>query len=172
MTIFIVIALALLTVTFFYIGLLSRRKQVESGPVRPLDLSAFHTLVDRADEAFLREKLPPTEFFRLKRLRIRVTWNYVRRISDNSIVVLRLAGLTRQDPDPQVAQTAIELADRATHIRMVCLVAFSKLAMEFVFPYMQLTPATLAPKYESLRETLLHLRSLHPQDVAPLAAAI
>jgi len=171
MTIFIVIALALLTVTFFYIGLLSRRKQVESGPLRPLDLSAFHTLMDRTDEAFLREKLPPTEFFRLKRLRIRVTWNYVRRFSDNAAVILRLAGL-RQNPDPEVAQTAGELADLATHLRMACLVAFSKLAMEFVFPYMQLTPATLAPKYESLRETLLHLRSLHPQDVAPLAAAI
>ena len=170
MTIVLVIALALLTITLFYVGLRSRRKHVASRPIQPLDLSAFHTLIDRDDEAFLRERLPRSEFFRLKRLRIRVTWKYVHRISDNSAVVLRLAGMTRQDPDPQVAETAVQLADLATTIRMQCFVAFAKLAVEFMLPSMQLTPAMLAPRYESLRANLSRLRSLHPQ--APLAAAI
>ena len=166
----IVIVLALLTVTFFYLGLRSRRKHVASRPIQPLDLGAFHTLMDRDDEAFLRERLPRKEFFKLKRLRIRVTWKYVRRISDNSAVVLHVAGVTRQDPDPQVAETAAQLADLATNIRMQCLIAFAKLTMEFMLPSMQLTPAVLAPKYESLRANLSRLRSLHPQ--APVAAAI
>ena len=170
MTIVLVIVLALLTITLFYVGLRSRRKHIASRPVQPLDLSAFHTLMDRDDELFLRERLPSREFFRLKRLRIRVTWKYVHRISDNSAVVLRLAGMTRQDPDPQVAEAAIQLADIATNIRMQCLVAFAKLTVEYALPSMQLTPAMLAPKYESLRANLMYLRSLHPQ--APVAAAI
>ena len=170
MTIILVIVVALLAIALFYLGLRSRRKHVASQPVQPLDLSAFHTLMDRDDEAFLREKLPRNEFFRLKRLRIRVTWKYVRRISDNSAVVLRLAGMTRQDPDPQVVETAVQLTDLATTIRMQCLIAFAKLSVEFALPSMQLTPAMLAPKYESLRANLMRLRTLHPQ--APLAAAI
>jgi hypothetical protein len=167
MTIVLVIVLALLTITLFYVGLRSRRKHFESRPIQPLDLNAFHALMDRDDETFLRERLPRKEFFRLKRLRVRVTWKYVRRISDNSAVVLRLAGMTRQDPDPKVAETAVQLADLATHIRAQCLIAFAKLAVEFALPSVQLTSAMLAPKYESLRQNLMLLRSLHPQ--APLA---
>src|SRR5215471_6314501 len=169
-TIIVVVALALLALTLFYVGLRSRRKHAFDRPVRPLDLTAFYTLLDRDDEVFLREKLSRKQFFRLKRLRIRVTWKYVRRIADNSAVVLRLAGVNRQDPDPQVAEAALQLADLATNIRMQCLVAFAKLTVEYALPSMQLTPAMLAPKYESLRANLMHLRSLHPQ--APVAAAI
>lgn len=171
-TIILTIVLALLALTFFYLGVRSRRKQAATRPVRQLDLSAFHTLMDRDDEAFLRERLSRREFFQLKRLRIRVTWKYVRRISDNSAVVLRLAGMTRQDPDPKVVEAAVQVADLAAHIRLQCLVAFVKLAMEFAFPSAQLTQAVLAPKYESLRQNLSRLGSLHPQDVAPLASAI
>ena len=171
-TIIVVIVLALLALALFYVGFRSRRKQAANRPVRPLDLTAFYTLLDRDDEAFLREKLSRRQFFQLKRLRIKVTWKYVRRIADNSATVLRLAALTRLDPDPNVAQAAAEVADLATHIRVQCLVALAKLAAEFAFPSMQLTPAVLAPKYESLRQNLSRLGSLHPQDVAPLASAI
>ena len=172
MTIILVVVLAALALTLFYVGLRSRRKQAATRPVRQLDLTSFHALLDRDDEAFLRERLPRTQFFHLKRLRIRVTWKYVRRIADNSAVVLRLAGMTRQDPDPKVAEAALQVVDLATHIRLQCLVAFAKLAVEFAFPSVQLTQAVLAPKYESLRENLLRLGSLHPQDLAPLASAI
>jgi hypothetical protein len=127
--------------------------------------------MDRQDEAFLRQRLPRGEFYHLKRLRIGVTWKYVNRISDNSAAVLHFVGMTRQDPDPNVAETAAQLADLATQIRMQCLVAFAKLAAEFVFPSMQLTQAMLAPKYESLQQNLSRLRALHPQGVTQLASA-
>jgi hypothetical protein len=170
MTILLVIILALFALALFFAAVRSRRKQVAALSIQPLDLNAFHTLMDRDDETFLSERLPRKEFFRLKRLRIRVTWKYMRRIFDNSAVVQRLAGMTRQDPDPRVAETATQLAALATNIRMQCLIAFAKLTIEFALPSVQLSPAMLAPKYESLRQNLMLLRSLHPQ--APLAAAI
>jgi hypothetical protein len=171
-SVIIVVLLSLLTLTLFVVGLRSRRKQALNRGLRHLDLSAFHTLMDRDDEAFLRERLSRTQFFHLKRLRIRVTWKYVRRIADNSAVVMRTTSMWRQDPDVNVAETASESADLAAQIRVICLVAFAKLAAEYAFPSLQLTPAVLAPKYESLRQNLSRLGSLHPQDLAPLASAI
>jgi hypothetical protein len=165
----LVIALALLTVTLLIITLRSRRKKAE---VRPLDLSAFYAVLDREDEIYLRRKLPRREFSRLKRERIAVTWKYVTRMSDNSAAVLRLTSTALQDPDPKVAEAAAQTIDLATQIRTTCLIAFSKLAVEFTFPSMQLTPAVLAPKYESLRENVVRLGALHPRSLAPLPAII
>lgn len=168
-SIVVVILLSLLAITLFVVTLRARRKQVAE---KPLDLSAFRTLLDRDDEAFLRMKLSRDEFFRQKRLRIRVTWKYVRRIADNSAVAMRETSVWRQDPDVSVAEAAAETTDLAAQIRAQCLVAFAKLAIEFAFPAVQLTPAVLAPKYESLRQNLSRLGSLRPQNPAPLASAI
>jgi hypothetical protein len=159
-----VLALVLLAVTFW-----SRRKQAK---IRPLDLGAFYALVDREDEVFLRKRLSRREFSRLKRKKIGVMWQYVGRISDNSAAVLRLVGMARQNPDPKVAEAALQIVNLATQIRTQCLIAFSKLAVEFMFPSMQLTPAVLAPKYESLRENVVRLGALHPRDLASLPGAI
>jgi len=162
LSITIVVLLSLLAIMLFVVGYRSRRKQTAA---KPLDLTAFRTLMDRDDEAFLREKLSRAEFFHQKRLRIRVTWKYVRRIADNSAVVLRHVATS---PDPEVRQ----LEDLAAQLRMNCLVDFAKLALEFAIPSVQLTPAMLALKYESLRQNLSRLGRLHPQDLAPLASAM
>lgn len=173
-SIIVVALLSLLTITLLVVGLRSRQKQAANRGVRHLDLSAFRTLLDRDDEEFLREKLTRSEFSHLKRLRIRVTWKYVRRIADNSAFVMRETSMQRLDLDPNVnvAETAGQIADLAAQIRVQCVVAFAKLAVEFAFPSVQLTPAVLAPKYESLRQNLSRLGSLHPQGLAPLVAAM
>jgi hypothetical protein len=164
-----VTTLALLAVTLFVVALHGRAKKAE---VHPLDLTAFYSLLDREDELFLRQRLPRREFSRIKREKIAVTWKYVNRISNNSAVVLKDAGMARLDPDPKIAEAALQTVDLATQIRTQCLVAFSKLAVEFMFPSMQLTPAVLVPKYESLRENVARLGSLHPRDVTALPYAI
>lgn len=171
MTQIFVVALAVLTFAVFFIALRSRRKHAAERGILPLDLPAFQTLIGREDEIFLRQRLPRSEFFRLKRLRIRVTWKYVNRISDNSAVVLRMAGAARLEAGPDVTAAAAQLADLATHIRMQCLVAFAKLSAEYAFPFLQLTPAMLAPSYESLQQTLSRLRELNPQKVPQVASA-
>ena len=114
------------------------RQRTVNRSVQPLDLSGFHTLVDRDDESFLREKLPRAEFFRLKRLRIKVAWKYVRRIAANSATVRRLAASSRHDADLNVAQTARKLAGLASWLRVQCLLAFAKLAVEYMFPAIRL----------------------------------
>ncbi len=140
----IVIALALCAVVLFYTAVRSRRKQAAQS-FRPVDLNAFRTLMDRDDELFMKEKLPHSKFTRLKRQRIRVTVRYA---------------------------TATQVMELAAQIRLQCLVALAKLSLEYAMPSLQLTPALLVPKYQSLRENVRRLGDLQTQTPIPLASAI
>lgn len=133
----------LVSVCFLLFPLLLRhlrqlRQRVANRPLRPLDLRAFHALMDRDDEAFLREKLSRAEFFRFKRLRIKVIWKYMRCLAHNSAAVRRHVAGSRHDPDVNVAQTAREVADLASQIRVQCVLGFAKLTAEYMFPAIRL----------------------------------
>lgn len=168
----IVLAIALCAIGLLLFAARSRRMHAAGQPVRTVDLDAFRTLMDRDDEEFLRKRLPRSEFVPLKRHRIAVTLRYVRRIAKNSAIVLQIAEVQRQDANVEVAQAASQVVDMATQIRMQCMVAFAKLTAEFLFPSLQLTPAMLAPSYQALREKVVRLGSLQPQNSAPLATTI
>ncbi|MBZ5503896.1 MAG: hypothetical protein LAO78_00290 [Acidobacteriia bacterium] len=167
----IVIALALCAVMLFYMAVRSRRKQAGQS-FRPVDLNAFRTLMDRDDELFMREKLPRSKFLQLKRQRIRVTMRYVARIASNASAVLHVGEAARVNPAPEVAQAAVQVTELAAQIRLQCLLAMAKLSLEYAVPSLQLTPAMLVPKYQTLRENLRRLGALQTQNPAPLATAI
>jgi hypothetical protein len=167
----IVIALALGALVLFYVA--ARRRRIQAfQAVHPVDLKAFRTLTERDDEFFLRERLPRSRFCRLKRQRIRVTMGYVGRIAGNASVVMRLGEEARLSADPEVVQAAVQVLELATQIRMQCLVALAKLSAEYALPSLQLTPARLAPAYQTLRENVMRLGTLELQTVAPAAVAI
>lgn len=168
MTIYFVIGIVLCAVTVLFVAVRSRSNQAT---VRPLDVAAFRTLMDRDDELFLREKLSRDAFLKLKRERIRVSLKYVGRIASNASAVMHSSDAGRLHPDPEISQAAVQIAELATQIRIQCLVAFTKLSVEFAFPSLQLTPATLAPKYQSLRAKAARLGSLQPQQNAPALAS-
>src|SRR5215467_7705345 len=126
----IVIALALCAVGLFYTAVRSRRKQAGQS-VRPVDLKAFRTLMDRDDEEFLRGRLPRSRFSHLKRERIRVTLRYVSRIAGNASAVLRMSEAARLNPAPEVAEAANQVMELAAQIRLQCLMAMAKLVAEY-----------------------------------------
>jgi hypothetical protein len=154
----------------FYMAVRSRRTQAGQS-FRTVDLNAFRTLTDRDDELFMRESLPRSKFSHLKRQRIRVTVRYVARIASNASAVMHVGEAARVSSAPEVAQAAAQVMELATQIRLQCLVALTKLSLEYAMPSLQLTPAMLVPKYQSLRENLRVLGDLQTQT-APLAAAI
>jgi hypothetical protein len=167
----IVIVLALSAVGLFYMQVRNRRRMAHQA-IRPVDLKALHTLLDRDDELFLRERLPRRRFCRLKRQRIGVTLRYVNRIANNAAAVVRLSETARLSSDLEVAETAAQIIDLATQIRLQCLLAFAKLSVEFALPSLQLTPAVLAPRYQALRDNLKRLGALQTQQLTPSAEAI
>jgi hypothetical protein len=167
----IVIALALCAVVLFYMAVRSRRKQAVQS-LRPVDLAAFHTLLDRDDELFIKEKLPRSKFVRIKRHRIRVAARYVARIASNASTVLHESESARLSRTPEVASTAEQVMELAGQIRVQCMLAMFKLSLEYAVPSLQLTPAMLVPKYQSLRENVRRLGDLQTQNAVPLANAI
>jgi len=171
MTTVIVIALALCAVMLFYMAVRSRRKQAGQ-TFRAVDLNAFRTLMDRDDELFLKRKLPRSKFTHLKRQRIRVTARYVGRIAANASAALHVSEAARLSPTPEVASAAAEVMEVAAQIRLQCIVALAKLGLEYAMPSLQLTPAMLVPKYQSLRENVRRLGDLQTQNQVPLASAI
>jgi hypothetical protein len=167
----IVIALALCAVTLFYVAVRSRRKQAGQN-FHAVDLNAFRTLMDRDDELFMKAKLPRSKFFHLKRQRIRVTVRYVGRIAANASAVLHVGEAERLSPTPEVAHAAAQVMELAAQIRVQCLIALAKLSLEYAMPSLQLTPAMLVPKYQSLRENVRRLSNLQTLNPVPLATAI
>ena len=166
----IVIALALCAVMLFYMAVRSRRTQTEA--FRTVDLNALRTLMDRDDELFLRQSLSRRKFAQLKRQRIRVIMRYVGRIASNASAVMHVGEAARSNSVPEVAQAAAQVTELATQIRLQCLLALTKLSVEYAMPSLQLTPAMLVPKYQSLRENLRVLGDLQTQNMVPLATAI
>ena len=167
----IVIALALCAVMLFYMAVRGRIKKTGQS-FRPVDLSAFRTLIDRDDELFMKEKLPRSKFVRLKRQRIRVTARYVGRIASNASAVLHASEAMRLSPVPEVASAAVQVMELAGQIRIQCMVALAKLSLEYAVPSLQLTPALLVPRYQTLRENVRRLGDLQTQGQIPLASAI
>jgi hypothetical protein len=161
----VVVAFVLCAIAIFFVAVRSRRNHAAQ---RSVDIKAFRTLMDRDDENFLRVKLSRSNFAQIKRQRIRLTWAYVARMSGNAAVVLRIGETARLSSDPRVAQEAAQAIELATQIRTQCLVAFAKMGAEFAFPSLQLTPALLVPKYESLRDTVARLASLQSRNAAPV----
>jgi hypothetical protein len=167
----IVIALALGAISLGYRAVRSHRKQAGQ-TIRPVDLKAFRTLMDREDESFLRGRLPRFKFSRIKRQRIRLTMGYVTRIASNASAVLHIGEAARVHSTPEVQTAAAQVMEVATQIRMQCLLAIAKLSLEYAMPSLQLTPAVLAPKYQSLKDSVSRLGALQPQNAVPMAVAI
>ena len=97
---------------------------------------------------------------------------HVTRIAANASAVMHVGEAARASSTPEVAHAAAQVMELATQIRLQCLVALTKLSLEYALPSLQLTPAMLVPKYQSLRENLRLLGDLQTQNPALAAAAI
>ncbi len=101
-----------------------------------------------------------------------MTLRYVARIAANASAVLQMGETARLSPSAEVADTAAQVMELATQIRLQCLLAMAKLSLEYAMPSLQLTPAMLVPKYQSLKDSVSRLGDLQAQNFVPLADAI
>ena len=104
----------------------------------PVDPDEIRRSIERHDEAFLRGELSRTEFIRRKRFSIKVQREAVSRVFANSRLALEMARARLRGPGLKLAEKFQELdeMDMAVHIRLACIIAFFKLAMQYIFPTM------------------------------------
>jgi len=143
----LVTAWSLVAVAFFALGILAylairRTRRVSSEEAaqafRSLDIEAFRNLVDSAEEAFLRDNLPPKKFRQIQRQRARVALMYAWEAGK--------------------AASGVQVAESAFRLRLQSMGACLHLLTEVVFPNLQSRSVPhLVDQYKQTAETLFRL---------------
>jgi hypothetical protein len=112
---------------------------------------------------FLRKTISLAAFLRLKCQRICVSGRYIRRVANNAKAYILLGASVPTAPNGELGAAASKIVNLGTRLRFQCLVAAIKLGVEFVFPFLRLTPIRLAQDYQTLRENVLQFNALRSQ---------
>ena len=135
---FVLIALALLVV---FSSLATRRDHgspdldASMAAIRALDIEAFRNLVNPDEEEFLRSKLSPSEFRKIKRERTRAALAYVKVLSDVSLQFARFGSAAQAgNSDPALAALGRQIATSGTYLRLRTLDANLRLRVAIAFP--------------------------------------
>jgi len=137
-TLLFVATAILLLITFATFALRRSRELPEPGPavtaIQSLDIEAFRNLVDPAEEAYLRRNLPPNEFKKIKRERIKAAFAYVHALSKASLDLARFGGEAQQSSDAALVASGRQIANSAIHLRLRVMDANLRLTLAVVFP--------------------------------------
>ena len=160
----IVVMAALIVLLLVAVGLLvlvrGQRQRVTSlddltGRTQPVDMRAFQNLISPVETQFLRDSLPPVQFRIVQRQRTLGAAEYVRRISHNAGVLIRLGQLARANPDPQIAAAAHAMVERAAQVRMTSALVLAKLYIYSVLPVLPFGVEDIFGAYGRLTESAL-----------------
>jgi hypothetical protein len=128
--------------------------------IRAVDVEAFRNLVDPNEEEFLRTNLPPAEFRRIQRQRLRAAVEYVSCAAQNAAILLRLADAGRRSSDPATAEAAEKLVDNAIRLRLYALHAIPRLYLGMILPGSRISPVRIAESYEQMTRLVVMLGCL------------
>jgi hypothetical protein len=165
-----IITLILVALAFLALGFLIRvskgralTSEVLENPtehIRAVDVEAFRNLVDPDEEEFLRTNLPPVEFRRIQRERLRAAVEYVSCAAHNAAILLRLADAGRRSSDPATAEAAQKLVDNALRLRLYALQAIPRLYLGMILPGSRISPVRIAESYEQMTRLVVLLGCL------------
>lgn len=120
---------------------------------RAVDMAALHNLLDALDIQFLQQNLKPAAFRRLQRERSLAAVEYVRNIAHNAGLLIQLGQLTQNSSDPQLAQAAHAMVDKALHVRTVATLVIVKLYVRSFLPALPFSPEAVVREYRGLTES-------------------
>ena len=121
LAIILVVAAALALLLILRVAL-SRNLQISTatslaGQIQPIDVAAFRNLIDPAEDAYLRRRLPASEFRTVQRKRLRATACYVQTAAKNAAVLIHMGQNTLAANDARTAEAARQLVDSALLLR-------------------------------------------------------
>jgi hypothetical protein len=137
----------------------------------PVDITAFLNLIDAQEQAFLAQTLNRRCFRKLQRQRRRAARAYVRAAAHNAALLLRFAEAERDNPNPQVANSAAELAGTAISVRLACFMLIVKLSLPFPAAALHGRGVSLVSSYEHAYYTLDRVIRLQQPMIATRVCA-
>lgn len=145
-----------------YIAIRSRTRRLDSAEAalafRSLDIEAFRNLVDSAEEAFLRDHLPPNKFREIQRKRAWAAFIYSWEAGKAAAALARVGNAAQRSADPEIAASGVQVAESALRLRLQSLGACCYLLTEIAFPDLHVRSVPLlVDQYEHTAETLFRL---------------
>jgi hypothetical protein len=122
-----------------------------------VDIEAFRNLIDPAEAEYLRSQLPPHQFRRIQRERLRAAAEYVRCAGRNAALLLKVAETARHSTEPATAKAAEKLVENAIRLRLYALEMIPRLYIAMLLPIRGLTPLRVADRYEQMTRQVVLL---------------
>ena len=145
-----------------YVAIRSRTRRLDLEKAvqafRSLDIDAFRNLVDSAEDAFLRDNLPPKKFREIKRQRAWAALIYVWEAGKAATALANIGQALKRHSDPRIAASAVPLSENALRLRLQTIGVSFHLLTEILLPDLEnrsLPP--LVDQYERAAETLFRL---------------
>jgi hypothetical protein len=125
-----------------------------------IDVTAFRNLISGPEESYLHRSLPPPEFRRIQRKRMRAAAAYIRGALHNAAILLRLGEAAQRSADPTMAAAGRKLVDTAVRLRLYAFFALLQLYLNIMLPGLRLSPVAIADRYEVLTEAMARFTRL------------
>jgi hypothetical protein len=149
----------------------ARQNASLAGAICPIDLQAFRNLINPAEDQYLRRRLPRGQFRRVRRKRLLAMAAYIRIVSDNAGVLLRLGEAALAGGDGRVATAAEQLSNDALLLRRNAAVALARIYLALAWPNSGFAAMRVIDRYERLSGTAMLLGRLqNPRAAVRLSA--
>ncbi len=148
----------------------SLRTSAEPGlasQIQPIDIEAFRNLVDPLEDAYLRRRLPVSEFRAVRRQRLRATAAYTQVAGRNAAILIRLGQAAVAADDAPTAEAARRLVDNALLLRRNATFALLRIYIALAWPNSGLAAEPVLIGYEKLNGSAMLLGRLQ-NPAAPL----
>jgi hypothetical protein len=143
-----------------------------SNQIQPIDLEAFRNLSDAAQEDYLRHRLSPPDYRRVRRLRLKAMAAYVQIAGHNAAVLIHIGQLALQDSDPETSAAASVLVNEALLLRRNVAFALLRIYVAWTLPDANFAPASLLDGYQRLSGSAMLLGRLqNPAASVRIAAS-
>ena len=134
--------------------------------IRPIDVAAFRNLINPAEDEYLRRRLPPAKFRRVRRERLRAMAAYIRVADGNAAVLVRVGEAALASGDLRVARAAHELVNDALLLRRNATVALARIYLALAWPNSGFAAVRVVDRYEQLSGAAMLLGRLQNPAVA------
>jgi hypothetical protein len=148
---------------------ISGRLQVADGsltqPLQPVDLEAFQNLVDPAETAYLRRRLPSAEFRRVQRQRLRAMAGYLEIAGRNAATLVIIGQRALTSDDAQTIEAARRLVENALLLRRNTAFALLRIRIALAWPSAGPAAVGFLSGYEKLSASAMLLGRLQQPGV-------
>jgi hypothetical protein len=152
-------------------SLLAKGGSNSAAKIRPIDVEAFRTLINPAEDQYLRRRLSAAQFRLVRRCRLRAMVAYVQVAGSNAELLMRAGEAALATGDPHLAEAARRLVEQALLLRRNTTVALVRIYLALAWPNSRFAAVRVIDRYEQVSGSAMLLGRLqNPAAAVRLSA--